>query len=201
MKNQKELKLFSTPLVLGASISAGYGTRDGGLGAVLAKAINPDAKIINKAISGATSVQSTAHLDFTKYDPSIVLGLDLFFWDAAREKTGKKFESNTRYLFDHFRDREIPMIIGRVPVIDLPFIGGRAKDLIESAQRVNGLLEELTLTHANCVLYNPVPCFLSMGFGSRKYFSDGLHLNSKGNRYCVEYFLKSGEHRKLKAVA
>lgn len=199
MKNT-EIKIFSQPLVLGASISAGYGTRDGGIGAVLAKTINPEAKITNKAISGATSVQSTSHLDFTKYDPSIVLGLDLFFWDAAREKTGKKFESNTRNLFDIFRDRNVPMIIGRVPVLNLPFMGGKAKALIESANRVNGLLEELTLTHSNCVLYDPVPCILSMGFGSKDYFSDGLHLNSEGNKYCANFFIKSGEHRKLRAA-
>ncbi len=196
----RDKKIFSHPLVLGASISAGYGTRDGGLGAVLARTINPEAKIINKAISGATSVQSTSHLDLHKFYPSIVLGLDLFFWDAAREKTGKKFESNTRKLFDVFRDKDIPMIIGRVPVLDLPFVGGKAKALIESAQKVNSLLEELTLTHSNCVLYDPVPCFLSMGFGSRNYFSDGLHLNSEGNKYCAQYFIKSGEHRKLRVA-
>ncbi|MFL5783924.1 MAG: SGNH/GDSL hydrolase family protein [Bacteriovoracaceae bacterium] len=200
MKNH-EIKLFSRPLVLGASISAGYGTRDGGLGAVLAKTINPDAKVINKAKSGATSVQSTSHLQLSTFDPSIVLGLDLFFWDAAREQTGKRFEKNTKRLFDEFRERNVPMILGKVPILDLPFIGGRAKDLIESARKVNGLLEELSFTHPNSVLYDPVPCFLSMGFGAKKYFSDGLHLNSEGNRYCVNYFLSSGEHRKLKAVA
>jgi lysophospholipase L1-like esterase len=200
MKNH-EIKLFSRPLVLGASISAGYGTRDGGLGAVLAKTINPDANIMNKAKSGATSVQSTSKLDLSSFDPTIVLGLDLFFWDAAREQTGKRFEKNTQRIFDEFRGRNIPMIIGKVPIIDLPFIGGRAKDLIESARKVNGVLEELSLTHANSVLYDPVPCFMSMGFGARKYFSDGLHQNSEGNKYCVNYFLNSGEHRKLKVVA
>lgn len=197
---EHDKKIFSHPLILGASISAGYGTRDGGLGAVLAKTINPGAKITNKAMSGATSVKSTSHLDLQSFDPSIVLGLDLFFWDAAREKTGKKFESNTRNLFDVFRDKNVPMIIGRVPVLNLPFIGGKAKALIDSANRVNGLLEELTLSHSNCVLYDPVPCFLSMGFGSSDYFSDGLHLNSNGNRYCADFFIKSGEHRKLRVA-
>ncbi|MES2526726.1 MAG: SGNH/GDSL hydrolase family protein [Bdellovibrionota bacterium] len=200
MKKQNDLKLFSQPLVLGASISAGYGTRDGGLGAVLAKTINPDAKIINKAISGATSVQSTSHLDFGKFDPSVVLGLDLFFWDAAREKTGKKFEENTKKLFDAFAEKQIPMIVGRVPVINLPFIGGRAKDLIESANKVNGYLEKMVLTHKNALLYDPVPCIFSMGFGSRKYFIDGLHLNSEGNKYCAEFFIRAGEHKKLKVA-
>ena len=197
MKNKNDKELFSRPLVLGASISAGYGTRDGGLGAVLSKTINPEARVINKAISGATSVQSTSHLDLETYDPSVVLGLDLFFWDAARCQTGKKFESNTKRLFESFQ--HTPMIIAKVPVIDLPFIGGKAKELIESANKVNTLLELLALSHSRCLLYDPVPCFLSMGFGSPKYFSDGLHLNSAGNKYCAEFFIRSGDHRKLVA--
>ncbi len=201
MKKDNELKLFSQPLVLGASISAGYGTRDGGLGAVLARTINPEAKIVNKAISGATSVQSTSHLKFEKYDPSVVLGLDLFFWDAARQKTGKKFEENTKMLFDVFSEKNIPMIVGRVPVIDLPFIGGKAKELIESAKKVNDLLERLALTHKNALIYDPVPCIFRMGFGSSKYFIDGLHLNDEGNKFCANYFVRAGEHKKLKVAA
>lgn len=198
MKNHNEMKMFSNPLVLGASISAGYGTRDGGLGAVLSKSINPHAEIVNKAVSGATSVQSTSHLDLDAYTPSIVLGLDLFFWDAAREQTGKKFLNNTQKIFDVFREKKVPMIIGRVPVINLPFLGGRAKELMKSANFVNDLLRELSLGHNNCILYDPVPCFMSMGFGSKNYFSDGLHLNSTGNRYCADYFIKSGALTSLK---
>lgn len=195
MKNKNELDLFAHPLVLGASISAGYGTRDGGIGAVLAKSINPEAKILNKALSGATSVQSTSHLDLSKFDPSVVLGLDLFFWDAARMKTGKAFEANTKKLFTAFKDT--PMIIAKVPVIDVPFLGGKIRDLIESAKKVNDLLANLAVAHSRCLLYDPVPCFMSMGFGSPKYFLDGLHLNSDGNKFAADFFIKSGEHRKL----
>lgn len=192
MKN-KELKLFSNPLVIGASISAGYGTRDGGLGAVLARKVNPDAKITNFARSGYTSVQSTSHLDFDSYEPSVVLALDLFFWDAAREQTGKKFEENTKRLFNSFTQRKIPMIVGKVPVLELPF-GGRANDLIKSAQKVNALLEEVSRDQ-NVLLYDPIHCFLSMESG--EYFSDGLHLSDEGNKYCADFFINQGEHRKL----
>lgn len=179
---------FAVPLVLGASISAGYGTRDGGLGAVLAKTINPQAKVTNKAVSGATSVQSTAHLDFSKYSPSVVLGLDLFFWDAAREQTGKRFLENTDRLFKGFRGRNIPMIVAKVPVLDLPF-GARSGALKASALKVNSVLESYAHSDPGVLLYDPVPCFMHMGDG--EYFSDGLHLNESGNRFCAEFFVKS----------
>ena len=181
--------LFSRPLVLGASISAGYGTRDGGLGTVLARKINAESKVINKAQSGATSVQSTAHLNLDAFDPSIILGLDLFFWDAAREQTGKKFEENTSRLFRFSKEKNIPMIIAKVPVLDLPFIGSRADALKQSALKVNRLLERLSLETGHVLLYDPVPCFMAMGDGN--YFIDGLHLSEEGNKYCADYFLKS----------
>lgn len=194
MKNEKEIRLFSSPLILGASISAGYGTRDGGIGAVLAKKVNPEANIINKAKSGATSVVSTSHLDFNSYNPSIVLALDLFFWDAVRGETGKVFEKNTQRLFDSFRTRKIPMIVGKIPVLDLP-VGGFLKDVKKNASKVNMMLEDLKGHDHHILLYDPLPCF--MGLNSDIHFSDGLHLTSEGNRYCAEFFLQSGEHRRL----
>lgn len=197
MKNQEELQLFSRPLILGASISAGYGTKDGGIGAVLARMINPSAQITNKAISGATSLQSTSHLDLHSFDPSIVLGLDLFFWDAVRGSINAKFESNTRKLVTTFAEKNIPLILGKVPVLELPLIGGYGNTLLDKAKKVNDLLESVAFSQKNCLLYDPVPCFLSMGFSGENYFSDGLHLNSTGNQYCADYFIKEGKHREL----
>lgn len=194
MKNDKEIRLFSSPLILGASISAGYGTKDGGIGAVLAKKINPEAQIVNKARSGATSVTSTGHLDFNSFNPSIVLGLDLFFWDAVRGETGKTFEKNTERLFESFRKRGIPMIIGKIPVLDLPF-GGYFREVKKNAQIVNAFLEEHKGPENLILLYDPLPCF--SGLDSEIHFSDGLHLTSEGNKYCAEFFLGTGMHKKL----
>jgi hypothetical protein len=194
MKKNKDAQLFSCPLILGASISVGYGTRDGGIAAVLAKMVNPEAQITNKAISGATSVQSTSHLDFDTFDPSIVLGFDLFFWDAARQQVNKKFEDNTRRLFESFQSRRIPMIIGRVPILELP-LGARMDAILKNGAKVNALLEELCVPEKNCLLYDPVACFLSMDSGD--YFSDGLHLTREGNKYCAQFFLENADLKGL----
>ncbi|MBA2405443.1 MAG: SGNH/GDSL hydrolase family protein, partial [Bdellovibrionales bacterium] len=137
---EKEIKLFSRPLIIGASISAGHGTQDGGPGAVLARMINPQAKITNLAFNGASSLQSTAKLNLDNYKPSIVLGLDLFFWDTVREQVGEKFEENTRKLFQQIQARGIPMIIGKIPMVDLP-LGNRAESIKKSALKINKLLE------------------------------------------------------------
>ena len=193
---ERDRELFSKPLVLGASISVGYGTKDGGIAAVLARQINPDAQVINMAKSGATSVQSTGHLNLEIFNPSIVLGFDLFFWDAARRQVNKQFESNTRRIFKTFQDKKVPMIIGKIPILDLP-LGPRMDSIKKSGAEVNALLEELCVEDKKCLLYDPVDCFLSMDSGD--YFSDNLHLTSAGNRYCANYFVETIDLEKLRA--
>ncbi len=190
-------KLFSRPLILGASISAGYKTQDGGPGTILARMINPDAQVINLAFNGATSVQSTSHIDFNTYNPSIVLGFDLFFWDAARGQVGPKFEANTRRFFKSFHERKIPMIIGKLPIIDLPF-GLQAEIIKKSAVKVNTLLEEICTLENNTLLYNPMNCLLSMN--SPEYFSDGLHLTSEGNKFCARFLAQEAPYKYLNVM-
>lgn len=189
-------KLFSRPLIIGASISAGYGTKDGGPGSVLARMINPHTKITNLAFNGATSLQSIGGRDLLTYDPSIVLGFDLFFWDAVREQTGKKFETHTRKLVETFSDRNIPMIIGKLPILDLPFAGSRAFGIKKSAEFINGLLEKICSNKPNILLYDPLECLMNMD--SAEFFSDGLHLTPEGNKFCAVFLARTGAYKSLK---
>lgn len=159
--------------------------------------INPDTQITNVAMSGATSVQSTSHLNLSLFNPSIVLGFDLFFWDAARDQTGPRFESNTKKLLEHFHERRIPMIIGKVPVIDLPF-GLKSEALKKSAMKVNSLLDQLCVPEKNTLLYDPLECFLAMD--SDSYFSDNLHLTKEGNKFCAQFLVNSEIYRRLEAA-
>lgn len=190
---QNDKKLFARPLIIGASVSAGYGTHDGGPGTILARRINPEAQITNLAYNGATSVQSTAQLDPLSLNPSIVLGFDLFFWDVARNKIGPKFEACTRDFFRKFQQLRIPMIIGKFPVVNFPF-GLKAESFMKNALKVNELLEEVCSLQNNCLLYDPLDIYLQM---KSFHFSDGLHLTSAGNEFCAQKFLDSADYKKL----
>ncbi len=199
--NSNELLLFSRPLILGASVSRGFGTTDGGPGKVISKMINPQAEITNKSMSGHTSLESTKNLNYFDSHPSIVLAFDLFFWDANREQTGPAFEANTRKLFKTFQDRRIPMIVGRVPVgVNFPE-GIRIAGTKKSARVINTLLEELCTMEKNCLLYDPKICFDLMGSpvgpDGVRYFSDSLHTTNAGNLFCANIFVKSGVYRSL----
>lgn len=188
-------ELFKRPLILGASVSRGFGTTDGGPGTVISRLINPNAVVTNKSMSGHTSLESTRNLDYFETNPTIVLAFDLFFWDANREQTGKEFEKNTRKLFKTFQDKNIPMIVGRVPVgVEFPE-GIKNVGPKKSTREINKLLEELCTSDKKCVLYDPKICFDMMGGPVSpkgvRYFSDSLHTTNEGNRFCAEIFVKS----------
>jgi hypothetical protein len=204
MTSNTDTSLFSRPLILGASISRGFGTTDGGPGMVISKMINPQAKVTNNSMSGHTSLESTQNLDYFENNPSIVLAFDLFFWDANREQTGKEFEENTRKLFKTYQEKKIPMIVGRVPE------GAKFPEEIrkagekKSAKKINALLEELCTLDKNCLLYDPMICFNKMkgplSPEGKPYFGDSMHTTNLGNRFCAEIFVESGIYRKLQVL-
>ncbi len=196
--------LFAQPLILGASVSAGYGTSDGGPATVISRMINPEARLDNQARSGATSVESTRTLRISSVSASLVFALDLFFWDAARDLYSREFEEKTRKLFSGFQKIKIPMIVGKVP------IGAKFPDSIKeagqkrSAGKINNLLEELCTLDKNCLLYDPVECFNLMKAPVSpegiSYFSDRLHTTNEGNKFCANIFVASGLYKKLECL-
>lgn len=204
MNSNNDVLLFSRPLVLGASISRGWGTSDGGPGNVISKLIYPSAKVTNKAMSGHTSLESTRNLDYFETNPTIVLALDLFFWDATRDEVGKSFETNMRKLFKTYQDKKIPMIVGKLPIgVEFPEAISRTGKK-KSAKKVNELLEEICTEDKNCLLYDPKICFDKMGKpispSGEPYFSDSMHTTNVGNLFCAKIFVGAGEYRKLKPI-
>ena len=92
-------EIFARPLILGASISKGQGAGDGGPAALISKMINPQAVVTNLAQGGRTSVQSTSKIDLLASKPTVVWAIDLFFWDAVRNRIGSDFEHNFKRIF------------------------------------------------------------------------------------------------------
>lgn len=195
------LCLFSKPLVLGASVSAGFGTGTGGPATILSKLMNPNSQINNRAISGATSIQSTRGLTLTSRPPSSVLAFDLFFWDAVKNECGDEFVLNTRKLFDTFSSKKVPMVVGKIPV-GVQFPPGLALAAMRPCTRViNSLLTELCLPENNCLIYDPKDCVSAMkgpaspeGFA---YFRDPLHTSTEGNKFCAQQFRASAKYKSL----
>jgi hypothetical protein len=215
LKAQTSGCLFAKPLIVGASVSKGYKANPGGPGALIATSINPQAEILNKAVSGARSVESLKDHAIPNHAPSIVVGLDLFFWDAYKNECGESFEENTKFFIKLYQDRGIPMILGKLPQgNDLP--KGYQRLPKGCTEKINSFLEKECRMDKNCLLYDPMVCFsevrdranrkfasepekkeayLARQYG--KYFADSLHTNIKGNKFCAKRFVNEKPYASL----
>jgi hypothetical protein len=185
--------LFATPLITGASVSFGYGALPGGPAAVIAETLNPQTDFDVQAIPGASSIEILRIL--SPRQPSIVMAVDLFFWDVGRNKCGGEFAASTRAFFKKFQGT--PMVIGKIPIGATFPEGIRQVAAAPCAPTVNALLEELCTINNNCLLYNPLDCFDQMTDPSL-YFVDDLHTSHEGNLFCAEQFVSSGRHLQLR---
>lgn len=191
--------LFSKPLIVGASVSAGYGTGTGGPAAILSRSLNPSANVTNLSVNGATSMISTNRR--MRETPSVVLGFDMFFWDTARGLCDETYEKNTREFFKRYQDQGVPMIIGKIPV-NAPFpLGVRLAGNQPCTSKINRLIRELCTPDKNCLTYDPRECFTAMGSPvsptGEAYFQDPVHPTTAGNRFCAENFMRRGAYKQL----
>ena len=193
------LCLFSKPLVIGASVSAGYGTRTGGPAAILSRDLNPSSRVTNRSISGATSMAATSF--FPRELPSIVLGFDMFFWDTARSSCDEDFATQTRAFFRRYREAGVPMVIGKIPV-NAPFPTGiRLAGRAACTSRINALIEQECTLENNCLVYDPKDCLVAMRSpvspSGENYFLDPIHTSSAGNQFCADHFVKRARYKQL----
>ena len=193
------LCLFSKPLIIGASVSAGYGTNSGGPATILSRDLNPDAEITNRSISGATSFAGTSYSP--KDLPSIVMGFDMFFWDTVRNSCDENFETLTRAFFKKYQSRGVPMVIGKIPV-GAPFpMGIRMAGRAACTSKINALIEEECTIEKNCIVYDPKDCLEAMKSpvspDGEPYFLDPLHPSTAGNKFCAEHFIRHARYKEL----
>lgn len=197
------LCLFSRPLLVGASITKGLGANAGGPAALIAKSLNPETEITNLARSGTSSVISLRNHQVPAIPPSIVVGVDLFFWDAARKNCGDDFEERTKKFIKLYQDLKIPMILGKLPTgVKFP-AGYSVLDETECTGKINKLLEVECTAEKNCLLYDPKDCFnklKAMNLSTdelKKYFVDDLHTSVAGNKFCANIFVSSKSYQSL----
>jgi hypothetical protein len=217
------LCLFSRPLIVGASVSAGHLANPGGAPAMISKSLNPGAEVTSIAHVDKTSIQSLTmgknNVPYNKIPetPSVVIGIDLFFWDARNEECGTEFVKHTEDFFSFYQDKKVPMIIGRLPQGLSQPAGYAALNGSDCAKTINLLLEKLCLPEKNCSLYNPADCFTKLKreaaekFGTgqeslrrdylkKKYsefFVDDKHPSEAGNKYCADAYIESKSYQEL----
>lgn len=194
--------LFERPLIIGASVSAGFGANQGGPGMLMALEINPNAKGIYQARNGVTSMSLLRRHKVPEPGPSVVMGLDLFFWDAGKGSCGEEFRLSTLKFIELYKEKGVPLILGKIPVgARFPqghiFVGSRT-----CAQVINDFLEENCRIDKNCLLYDSKECWggLRPGDDPRTMFVDAFHTSVIGNRLCAREFVKNKTYKRLKCA-
>lgn len=192
--------LFKRPLIVGASISQGVGAKPGGPGKIIAQTINPKSKTKIIAKHKKKSTESMINYIETKA-PSIVIGLDLFFWDAVENDCGDAFDTHARSFFKDYRDRKIPLIIGKLPTGVSEPSGYRKLNGKVCTETINQLINEECTLEKNCLIYDPKDCLEAMKLEPKAvaatFFADNLHTSDKGNQFCANFFLLQKSYKLL----
>lgn len=172
------------PLIIGASVSADYGSPSPGK--KLALEFTPSHQIRTIAFSGRPGLQVLQHLKAQDlHDRTIVIGVDLFFWDSLIPLPQASLAALER-LVNLSQERDIPLVLGNIPSL-LPA-------LQPSRLALNRAMEAACASYKKCMIL-PFDSYLqqlmregSLPFENRRYgfrelLPDGLHVGPIGSAY------------------
>lgn len=169
-------KAMQRPLIVGASVSADWKAKSPGK--LLALKYTKDSEIKTIAIGGRSGrdvLKNVSSADLK--DRTIVIGLDLFFWDATLKSSAESLSAMNK-LLTSVKDLDIPIILGEVPLL-LP-------GMQPQAATINAALHQACRDYDKCTV---VP-FTSMLF---KVLSEGS-LQYQGKRYALRELIPDGLH-------
>ncbi|MGZ5280197.1 MAG: hypothetical protein ACXWC9_09655 [Pseudobdellovibrionaceae bacterium] len=169
-------QLFHKPLIVGASVSADYFTESPGK--VLALDYTSPERIKVLAQKGKASTHilknfSESHIE----DRSIVIGVDLFFWDSFTSNATASLEQLEKIV--HLSEKhKVPLVLGEIPTL-LPATQ-------KSALAINKRMRELCQSKSTCYL-------LPLHGLMEKTLTDG-YIDHKGTRYDLPALVPDGIH-------
>ncbi len=169
-------QLFQKPLIVGASVSADYFTESPGKLVALDYTSSDQIKVL--ARNGKPSTQILNQVtDAMVQDRSIIVGVDLFFWDSFTSSAAATLEQMDRLI--HLSEKyRIPVVLGEIPTL-LP---GTQR----SAAAINKKLHEHCQAKADCYV-------LPLHDLMVKTLTDG-YIDHQGRRYDLETLVPDGLH-------
>ena len=171
--------LFRKPLIIGASVSSGY--RAESPAHRLARRFGSADAVVSLADQGASGARMVQELtDERLAAATVVVGVDLFFWDAQRDCNAGLAAVDG--LFRRLEPRRTPVVLGNVP----PIRGGSC------GRRLNEKIENACANDSSCVLldlnrlYENIVADGGAEIDGRRYTlrslqPDGYHLSDAGS--------------------
>lgn len=177
-------RVLAKPLILGASVSADHSSPSPGKKLALAHTSAHAIRTI--AFGGRPSLQVLPHLKPEGLkDRSIVIAVDLFFWDSLLPSPQASVGA-LEDLLGRVKERGIPLVLGNIPNL-MPA-------LQPSRSALNQAMEKACRDYDKCMIL-PFDSFLqrllregSLTYENRRYsyrelLPDGLHVGPVGSAY------------------
>lgn len=184
-ENLSIASVFSAPLIIGASVSAGMRTTNPVERALRRQNLSPP--ILNVAKRGSRGrdlVHRIQAMDLRRF--SVIVGIDLFFWDTVLPPSLPSMPEIER-LCRMAESRKVPLLLGTVPDLQVPALQLGLRKVIEEISRaaeprpfcrildlheINGSI----LKHGGFTLDN-------RHYGVSAVAPDGIHLSSAASEY------------------
>ena len=188
---------FRRPLIIGASVSADFKALSPGNR--LALRYTQPANITTFARFGRPAARVLPALPARMLeDRTIVVGLDLFFWDSLSPLPGRSVKLLQK-LMAQVRERQIPIVLGEVPQLIAHLQPGRAR--LNAALRAEcAAYEQCYLMPLNQIHEDLVHHALigagGVVFSVTDFLVDRLHLSDNGSEYLANVMLQLLESRR-----
>lgn len=168
--------LMQRPLIVGASVSADWASKSPGK--LLALRYTDESQIKTIAFGGKSgSFVLKKVAEETLRDRSIIIGLDLFFWDATLRSPDESLREMKR-LLQLAKANEIPIVLGEVPML-LPGMQPQAALINRELNKACEIYDKCTVLPFTGLLMQ----VLSQGA-----------LDYKGKRYTLKELVPDGLH-------
>lgn len=185
--------LFQHPLIIGASVSSGF--RAETPARKLARRFGTNDSVVSLAVPGASGAAQVQGLtDERLAQATVVVGVDLFFWDTQRDCPAGLAAVDE--LFKRMKDK--PLIVANVPALHGPLVIGGSGSACRD--QLNPKLAKSCREDSACVLLDLNGFYEKAAAdggvtvdGKRVAFqdllSDGLHLSDAGSQLVAQAIL------------
>lgn len=182
---------MSRPLLTGASVTAGHTAPSPGL--LLSEKYTTTDKVVTLARNGAKGMEIIPEItDAVLSDRTIVIGVDLMFWDSTLGDIGPSTIALEK-LINMCADKKIPLVIGDIPNL-VGFFQFQRRAL-------NRKIHELCVVEKGCKILSIDEINQKLtqqgfiAFGGQRYnrselLPDGLHLSRIGSEIVASYLEK-----------
>ncbi len=191
--------VMQRPLIVGASVSADWASKSPGK--LLALRYTGESQIKTIAFGGKSSsfVLKGVGEDQLQ-DRTVVIGLDLFFWDATLRSPDETLKEMKK-LIAAVKAKDIPIILGEVPNL-LPGMQPQAALINRELQKVCDSYSKCTIVPFTGMLVKVLSegalTYKGTRYNLRQLIPDGLHIGPIASQYIADTLYETLSKQELK---